>query len=49
MVARLGPLLKPEHEGRLTYIECQLDEIAEQVFDGKPFTESLLMKIVQEC
>ena len=35
MVARLGPLLKPEHEGRLTYIECQLDEIAEQVFDGK--------------
>ena len=32
MVARLGPLLKAEHEGRLTYIQWQLDEIAEQVF-----------------
>ena len=42
MVARLGPLLKPEHEGRLTYIECQLDEIAEQVFDGKPITDERL-------
>ena len=31
MVTRLGPLLKAEHEGRLTYIQWQLDEIAEQV------------------
>ena len=37
MVARLGPLLKAEHEGRLTYIQWQLDEIAEQVFDHKVF------------
>merc|ERR1719398_599059 len=36
MVERLGPLLKSEHEGRLTYIQWQLDEIAEQVL--KPET-----------
>ena len=37
MVARLGPLLKAEHEGRLTYIQWQLDEIAEQVWHHKLF------------
>ena len=36
MVARLGPLLKTEHESRLTFIQLQLDEIAEDVL--KPET-----------
>jgi hypothetical protein len=31
LVLRLGPLLKKEHEDRLTYIEWELDDIVEEV------------------
>ena len=45
MVERLGPLLKAEHEGRLTYIQWQLDEIAEQVSDQKLLSKFTISKI----